>query len=350
MKALISILFFISCVYGGTIRDGSLQARSDGNNVTIQWGSTDESGIVNYVIERRAGTNGEFLILAEVGVKGSNSSYEYIDYSAFKTNGSIYQYRIKIVSQQGLIEYSKVVTVSHNVSSVKRTWGSLKAMFRCHTIIKSFEGDSLNRFFFVLMNISVPIILASQSPRRKEIFEKIGIPFTVMPDTGAEVFPENHDPFRIAEMLAYQKASNVAQRVREGVVIGADTIVVVDRTILGKPKDAEDAVRMLQSLSGKSHEVFTGFSYIDVSSKKSYISHERTAVYFYPLTDLDIQKYVETGSPMDKAGGYGIQDFIGATFIQKIDGDYWNVVGFPLAKFYRTFIQFVQSLGYMERS
>ncbi len=107
-----------------------MQARSDGNNVIIQWGTADESNTKEFVVERRAGTVGEFVMLTTVASKGSNSFYEYIDQSAFKTTGTIYQYRIKIVAKTGEVEYSKIITVSHNVSSVKRTWGSLKAMFR----------------------------------------------------------------------------------------------------------------------------------------------------------------------------------------------------------------------------
>jgi hypothetical protein len=113
-----------------SIRDGSLMARSDGNNVTVQWGSTDETSIVEFEVERRNGTSGDFMVIANVQKKGSNSFYEYIDKSAFKTTGTIYQYRIKIILKQGSVDYSSVITVSHNVSSVKRTWGSLKAMFR----------------------------------------------------------------------------------------------------------------------------------------------------------------------------------------------------------------------------
>lgn len=129
-KLLLSILFVSLIAVAHSIRDGSLQAQSDGNNVVIQWGSSEENQIVSYIVERRAGTTGEFIALASVAPKGSNSLYEYIDQTAFKTTGSIYQYRIKIMMNNSGFEYSKIITVSHNVSSVKRTWGSLKAMFR----------------------------------------------------------------------------------------------------------------------------------------------------------------------------------------------------------------------------
>ncbi len=124
------LLFACSIALAGVIREGTLQVRSDGSNVTIQWGTTDESSIKEFVVERRNGPAGEFIAIATVMKKGSNSFYEYVDKSAFKTTGSIYQYRIKSETLSGGAEYSDVITISHNVSSVKRTWGSLKAMFR----------------------------------------------------------------------------------------------------------------------------------------------------------------------------------------------------------------------------
>lgn len=115
---------------GAIIKDGTLQAHSDGNNVTIQWGTTEEVSLSEFVVERQAGSEGGFILIGSVAPKGNNSFYEFIDQTAFKTISSVYQYRIKIVSQDGSYTYSKTLTVSHNVSSVKRTWGSLKAMFR----------------------------------------------------------------------------------------------------------------------------------------------------------------------------------------------------------------------------
>jgi hypothetical protein len=131
MKHLITMMFvMLSIAAAGIIREGTLQARSDGSNVTIQWGTTDESNIREFTVERRTGTVGEFSVIAVIAKKGSNSFYEYIDRSAFKSTGTIYQYRIKSLTVSGTPEYSTVLTISHNVSSVKRTWGSLKAMFR----------------------------------------------------------------------------------------------------------------------------------------------------------------------------------------------------------------------------
>ncbi|MCK9409396.1 MAG: hypothetical protein M0R68_09720 [Bacteroidetes bacterium] len=131
MKFLVTfILIIVSFAVSDIIREGTLQVLSDGSNVTIQWGTTDESNIKEFVIERRNGTVGEFSTVTVIGKKGSNSFYKYVDFSAFKTTGSIYQYRIKSVTISGSAEYSNILTISHNVSGVKRTWGSLKAMFR----------------------------------------------------------------------------------------------------------------------------------------------------------------------------------------------------------------------------
>ena len=126
---LLLVMSSVVALAGTTIKDGSLQARSDGNVVTIQWGTTEESLVQEFVVERQGSSETGFVAIGSVAPKGSNSFYEYVDQTAFKTAASVYQYRIRIVSQDG-VAYSKVVTVSHNVSSVKRTWGSLKAMFR----------------------------------------------------------------------------------------------------------------------------------------------------------------------------------------------------------------------------
>ena len=126
-------LIFISLStqsFSNFIKDGSLQGRSDGNNVIISWQSENETNLKNYVIERSVNGNGQFFPIASINLKGNNSFYQFIDESAFKTTASLYQYRIKIVEQNNNFTYSAVVTVTHNVSGVKRTWGSLKAMFR----------------------------------------------------------------------------------------------------------------------------------------------------------------------------------------------------------------------------
>ena len=127
--AFLLILYSVAFA-GAIIKDGTLQARSDGNDVTIQWGTAQEVSVREFVVERRSGDEGGFMSIGSVAPKGSNSYYEFVDQTAFKAIASVYQYRIKIVSTDGSATYSKTLTVSHNVSSVKRTWGSLKAMFR----------------------------------------------------------------------------------------------------------------------------------------------------------------------------------------------------------------------------
>jgi hypothetical protein len=133
MKTLTMIILMAvaaTAYAGGIIKNGTLQARSDGNNVTVQWGSTDESNVREFGVERRALSGGDFMLVSSVKPKGSNSYYEYVDHSAFKTTGTMYQYRIRIVDLNSGTTFSDPISVSHNVSGVRRTWGSLKAMFR----------------------------------------------------------------------------------------------------------------------------------------------------------------------------------------------------------------------------
>jgi septum formation protein len=181
-----------------------------------------------------------------------------------------------------------------------------------------------------------PIILASQSPRRKNLLKQIGIKFRIVPSRIAEVISQQQSPGENAQRIAMEKASEVAARVRKGIVIGADTIVVLDHHVLGKPTSKEDAKRMLGLLSGREHSVFTGFALKDAETGMHAAGVEETKVRFRRLSEQEIASYVQSGSPMDKAGSYGIQDDFGAVFIERINGCYYNVVGFPLARFYTT--------------
>jgi septum formation protein len=191
---------------------------------------------------------------------------------------------------------------------------------------------------------SVPIILASQSPRRSQLLKQIGLEFAVHPSRIAEIIiPERSFPENVRQ-LALQKAMDVSRNYTEAIVIGSDTIVVIDDKVLGKPSSAVDAEEMLSALSGKTHTVFTGFAFVDAGSKKSYIDFEQTEVTFRPLSSEEITDYINSGSPMDKAGAYGIQDDFGAVFVEKIVGDYYTVVGFPISKFYVAFREFVKEL------
>lgn len=176
------------------------------------------------------------------------------------------------------------------------------------------------------------IILASQSPRRKELLALAGFEFEVIPSTCEEIITSGI-PEEVVRELSLQKAKDVRGRLpadEELMVIGADTIVVQDGKILGKPKDERDAFAMLKSLEGRTHEVYTGVTIIK-SAECIRTFSEETRVTFYHMTDEDIWNYISTGDPMDKAGAYGIQSGA-AVFIKGIEGEYNNVVGLPIAR------------------
>ena len=179
------------------------------------------------------------------------------------------------------------------------------------------------------------IILASGSPRRKELLTQIGIPFKIVKAEGEEVI-NTTVPEEAVKELSRQKAREVATRTDGDVVIGADTVVAADHQILGKPKDAEDAVRMIRMLQGRSHQVLTGVTVIlrDGARKKEICFAETTHVHVYPMTEEQIRDYVASGEPMDKAGAYGIQGLF-AAYVSGIEGDYNNVVGLPVGRLYQ---------------
>ncbi len=173
-----------------------------------------------------------------------------------------------------------------------------------------------------------PVVLASGSPRRRELLAQMGVTeFEVLPARGEETAPAGLAPADYVTYLARQKAREVAVLRPDHTVIGADTVVVLDGQVLGKPADRADAVRMLTALSGRAHEVYTG---IAVCVGERELTHaECTKVWFRPLTQAEIEAYVDSGEPMDKAGGYGIQGKA-CVMIRGIEGDYYNVVGLPV--------------------
>jgi septum formation protein maf len=174
------------------------------------------------------------------------------------------------------------------------------------------------------------IVLASASPRRLELLRQLGLCPGVQPSEADEHSSER-DPARFVQELARRKAGLVAATEAAGtLVIGADTVVVRDGCILGKPKDRADAVTMLKSLSGRAHEVYTGVALVIARESRQAIFAAETRVYIAPMTEDEIQAYVDSGEPMDKAGAYGIQGRF-ACFVEKIEGEYSNVVGLPLA-------------------
>ena len=173
------------------------------------------------------------------------------------------------------------------------------------------------------------IILASSSPRRKELLEKTGLKFEVEPADYIEDLNSDLEPHELAKKLSLEKARIVAKNNPDAIVIAADTIGVLKGKIIGKPRNEAEAKRILRRLSGKSHLVITGFTILDAEHGKTTTQTVDTLVYFRKLTGSEIDAYVRTGEPLDKAGAYGIQG-LGAALVDHIDGDYDNVVGLPL--------------------
>jgi septum formation protein len=183
------------------------------------------------------------------------------------------------------------------------------------------------------------IILASASPRRKEILSTTGLEFAVCKSNYEEDLTLSREPRALARFLSRKKAEDVAQKYSDAVVIAADTFIVYKDKLLGKPSGPDDARRMLKTLSGKAHSVITGFTVIDSRSNKKVSRSIDTKVYFRKITQAEIDAYVRSGEPIDKAGAYAIQG-LGAVFIERIEGDFYNVVGLPicaLAESLRTF-------------
>lgn len=186
------------------------------------------------------------------------------------------------------------------------------------------------------------MILASQSPRRQELIANITPSFRVIVSQAEEKLPEGIAPEEAPVYLAGIKAEAVAAAHPDEVVIGADTVVILDGEILGKPRDQADAERMLRALSGREHTVITGCAICGFGRRVTF--SEQTRVTFYPLSDREIAAYIATGEPFDKAGAYGIQGK-GCVLVQRIEGDFFNVVGLPVAKLKRELEAFDTSLS-----
>jgi septum formation protein len=194
-----------------------------------------------------------------------------------------------------------------------------------------------------MARVKVPkIILASASPRRADLLRAAAIPFTVDVANISEELRPGEQPREHAERLAQEKAEVVAKRNPGRLVLGADTIVVVDDEILGKPRDQADASRMLRTLSGRAHEVITGVcvALLETGNRKLETGSERTTVYFAPLSDPEIEAYIATAEPIDKAGAYAVQG-IASRWVSKIEGDYANVVGLPVALLWKMLQKFL---------
>jgi septum formation protein len=175
------------------------------------------------------------------------------------------------------------------------------------------------------------IILASASPRRKEILENANVKFDVVKSTIDEVILDQELPSQVVMRLAFEKCMDIASKNENDLVIGADTIVVLDDIILGKPKDKEDATSMIKKLSGKTHQVITGISLVNLNVNKKIIDYVVSNVKFKDLSEEDIKDYIQTNESLDKAGAYGIQGY-GAILVEEIQGDYFNIVGLPISR------------------
>ena len=188
------------------------------------------------------------------------------------------------------------------------------------------------------------LILASKSPRRCDLLNQAGLTFTVIPSTVDERAVAIAPPEEHVRLLAEAKAGEVAQRFPESWVIGADTVVVIENTVLGKPRTQSEARHMLEALSGKTHRVLTGYCICCKNAKRSFSRTVETKVLFKPLTDREMDWYVSTREPFDKAGGYAAQG-LGSSLIQRLDGSYTSVVGLPVCEV----VDYLVKQGVVER-
>jgi septum formation protein len=176
-----------------------------------------------------------------------------------------------------------------------------------------------------------PVILASASPRRAELLRQLGVEFTIVPSDAPEVHDDQLTAREISQLNAYRKARGVAKKFPDALVLGADTLVYLDMTLLGKPADLEDAYRMLRQLSGRTHEVVTAICLLHLRTHRQKLFFESTAVTFRQLDAVQIRRYLTKVNPLDKAGAYAIQDE-GDLIVESISGSYTNVVGLPVEK------------------
>lgn len=185
-----------------------------------------------------------------------------------------------------------------------------------------------------MLNKNIQITLASKSPRRRKLLKSLGLKFhSISVDLNEDILDGEH-PILTVKRLSLHKLELAKNKIKSGIIITADTIVVLNKEIIGKPKNEKDAFNILKKLSGKTHIVYTGFAIENVDNQKKIIDYEKTKVTFRVLSDDEINEYIKSGSPMDKAGAYGIQDDYGALFVSKINGCYYNVVGLPLQKLF----------------
>lgn len=191
-----------------------------------------------------------------------------------------------------------------------------------------------------MIDYPYPIYLASKSPRRKKLLQQINFKNIHTVEINLdEKFSSTEKPVSIVLRLSKEKLNLALEKIHDGVIITADTIVVIDNKIIGKPKDEIDAEKILKMLSNRTHIVYTGFCVYNVVKNKLINDYEKTFVKFRKLESDEIKDYINSGSPMDKAGAYGIQEDYGAVFVEKINGCYYNVVGLPLQKVYQSLLK-----------
>lgn len=192
-----------------------------------------------------------------------------------------------------------------------------------------------------MIDKNIKITLASKSPRRRKLLKQLNLKFKAISVDINEKILTGEKPFIAVKRIAEDKLKKAKSIIKEGIIITADTIVVLENKIIGKPSDEKDAMNILKKLSGKTHVVYTGYTLFNNNNGKQISEYQKTEVTFRVLTDIEIMDYIKSGSPMDKAGAYGIQDDFGAVFIEKINGCYYNVVGLPLAKLYHDLLKIV---------
>jgi septum formation protein len=192
-----------------------------------------------------------------------------------------------------------------------------------------------------MIKTNLPIVLASGSPRRKKLLKQMNLNFKVLRVDVEESFKIGERPVHIVKRLSKYKLEKAIETTAKGIFITADTIVVLKGKVIGKPRDKKDAEKILKTLSGNTHSVYTGFSVYNSFNGKMITDYEKTLVTFRKLGLSEIREYIAGGSPMDKAGAYGIQDDYGAVFIKKITGCYYNVVGLPLTKLYQSLLRII---------
>ncbi|WP_337866081.1 Maf family protein [Ignavibacterium sp.] len=192
-----------------------------------------------------------------------------------------------------------------------------------------------------MVKTDIPIYLASKSPRRRKLLKQLNLKIKSFSVETEEIVLPAEQPYATVIRIAKEKMAAAKKKVKNGIIITADTIVFLDGKVLGKPENQIDAFRMLKKLSNRTHQVYSAFCIYNSATGKTITEYVKTDVRFRKLIEPEIRDYIKSGSPMDKAGAYGIQDDFGAVFVDHINGCYYNVVGLPLSKFYHALLRII---------